>query len=132
MVKRKKSYADYKICWQTADRNFLVQNHFFIDQKFKFVQNFNKKFWFFRARNQYFHYIVNRKYKLTHFATKSGEILISSRRAGSTLQKRSLIYKTQKKLKANEKKTFFYVFLISLMMLDFVIRYTNKKTNKFI
>jgi hypothetical protein len=57
--------------------------------------------------------------KLTHFATKSSEIIISSRRAGSTLQKQSLLYKTQKKIKANQKIK--YVFLISLMMLDFVI-----------
>jgi hypothetical protein len=35
------------------------------------------------------------KKKLTHFATKSSEIIISFRRAGSTLQKRSLLYKTQ-------------------------------------
>jgi hypothetical protein len=50
---------------------------------------------------------------------KSSEIIISSRRAGSTLQKQSLLYKTQKKIKANQKIK--YVFLISLMMLDFVI-----------
>jgi hypothetical protein len=36
------------------------------------------------------------KKKFTHFATKSSEIIIASRRAGSTLQKRSLLYKTQK------------------------------------
>jgi hypothetical protein len=36
------------------------------------------------------------KKKLAHFATKSSEIIISSRKADSTLQKRSLLYKTQK------------------------------------
>jgi hypothetical protein len=41
---------------------------------------------------------------------KSSEIIIISRRAGSTLQKRSLLYKMQKKLKANAKKIFFFVF----------------------
>jgi hypothetical protein len=35
---------------------------------------------------------------------KSSEIIISPTRAGSTLQKRSLLYKTQKKLKAKRKK----------------------------
>jgi hypothetical protein len=44
------------------------------------------------------------KKKLTHFATKSSEIIISSRRAGSILPKRTMLYKTQKKLKANVKK----------------------------
>jgi hypothetical protein len=72
--------------------------------------------------------------KKTHFSTKSSEIIISFRRAGSTLQKRSLLYIAQK-LKANEKKYhFFYFFLISLMMLDFVIQalYDIRiKTNKF-
>jgi hypothetical protein len=34
--------------------------------------------------------------KITHFTTKPSEITISSKRAGSTLQKRSLLYKTQK------------------------------------
>jgi hypothetical protein len=52
------------------------------------------------------------KKKLTHFATKSSEIIISSWKAGSTLQKRSLLYETQKK----------YIFLISLMMLNVVIQ----------
>jgi hypothetical protein len=52
------------------------------------------------------------KKKLTRVATKSSEIIISWRRAGSTLQKRSLLYKTQKKVKANEnkKKIFFLCF----------------------
>jgi hypothetical protein len=45
----------------------------------------------------------------------------SSGRAGSTLQKQSLLYKTQKKLKANEQKKK-YVFLIWLMLLDFDIQ----------
>jgi hypothetical protein len=36
------------------------------------------------------------KKKLTHFAKKSSEIIISSRTAGSTLQNRLLLYKTQK------------------------------------
>jgi hypothetical protein len=36
------------------------------------------------------------KKKLTHFATKSSEIIISYRTAGSILQKRSLLYTTQK------------------------------------
>jgi hypothetical protein len=35
--------------------------------------------------------------KKTHFATNSSEIIISSRTAGSTSQKRSLFYKTQNK-----------------------------------
>jgi hypothetical protein len=35
------------------------------------------------------------KKKLTHFATKPSEIIISSRTADSTLQNRSLLYKTQ-------------------------------------
>jgi hypothetical protein len=34
--------------------------------------------------------------KITHFAMKSSEIIISSRTADSTLQKQSLLYKTQK------------------------------------
>jgi hypothetical protein len=33
---------------------FFRQNHFFIDKKFLFVQNFNNFFWIYRARNQYF------------------------------------------------------------------------------
>jgi hypothetical protein len=40
-------------------------------------------------------FLTTYKKKLTHFATKSSEIIISSRRAGSTLQKRSLLYETQ-------------------------------------
>jgi hypothetical protein len=56
--------------------------------------------------------------KLTHFGTKSSKIIISSR-AGSTLQKRSLLYETQKKKKL----------LILSMVLNFVIlwfiRYSN-------
>jgi TRAP-type C4-dicarboxylate transport system permease large subunit len=55
--------------------------------------------------------IKHSKKKLTHFATKSSKIIISSRRAGSTLQKRSLLYKTQKKTKSKrKKKTFFFCF----------------------
>jgi hypothetical protein len=50
---------------------------------------------FCKKKNQY------TEKKLTHFAKKSSEIIISSRRAGSTLQKRSLLYKTQK----NKKQT---------------------------
>jgi hypothetical protein len=50
--------------------------------------------------------------KVTH------EIIISSRRAGSTLQKQSLLYKTQKKLKANFDD-------IGFCYRGF-IRYTNK------
>jgi hypothetical protein len=42
------------------------------------------------------HSMIHSKKKLTHFATKSSEIIISSRTAGSTLQKRSLLYKKQK------------------------------------
>jgi hypothetical protein len=41
-------------------------------------------------------FVTHSKQKLTFFATKSSEIVISSRTAGSTLQKRSLLYKTQK------------------------------------
>jgi hypothetical protein len=58
--------------------------------------------------------IYTQKKKLTHFATKCSEIINFSRRAGSTLQKRSLLCKTQKKLKAKVKMN-------SLMMLNFVI-----------
>jgi hypothetical protein len=39
---------------------------------------------------------LHSKKKLTHFSTKSSEIIISFRRAGSTLQKQTLLYKTQK------------------------------------
>jgi hypothetical protein len=41
------------------------------------------------------------KKKLTQFATKSSKIIISSTRAGSTLQKQPMLYKTQKKLQKN-------------------------------
>jgi hypothetical protein len=50
---------------------------------------------------------IHSKKKFTHFAMKSSEIIISSRTAGSTLQKRLLLYKMQKKLKAKVKKTYF-------------------------
>jgi hypothetical protein len=45
--------------------------------------------------------------KINTFCYEIEQIIISSRTAGSTLQKRFLLYKTQKKQKANEKKTFF-------------------------
>jgi hypothetical protein len=71
-------------------------------------------------------YIFHTKKKLTHFATKSSEIIISSRTAGSALQKRSLLNKTQRKLKANAKKK--NVFLILLIMLILLYRvYTTHK-----
>jgi hypothetical protein len=38
--------------------------------------------------------LINTQKKTTKFATKSSEIIISSGRAGSTLQKQSLLYKT--------------------------------------
>jgi hypothetical protein len=47
------------------------------------------------------------------FATKSNETIISSRRTGYTLQKRSLLYKTQKKFKAKAKKNIFLMFFCS-------------------
>jgi hypothetical protein len=53
------------------------------------------------------HILNTLKKKLTYFATKSGAIIISSRTAGSTLQKRSLLYLTQKNQKQTQKKTFF-------------------------
>jgi hypothetical protein len=50
------------------------------------------------------------KKKYTHFATKSSTIIICSRRARSTLQKRSLLYKTQKNYKQTKnKKTLFCI-----------------------
>jgi hypothetical protein len=58
------------------------------------------------------------KKKLTHFATKSSKIMISSRIAGSTLQKRSLFYKTQTNKSKRKKKKI--VFLISLIILNFL------------
>jgi hypothetical protein len=39
-----------------------------------------------------------KKQKLTHFATKSREIIIASTKAGSALQKRVLLYKKQKSI----------------------------------
>jgi hypothetical protein len=38
---------------------------------------------------------VHSKKKLTHFATKSSEIIIASRKASSALQKRVLLYKKE-------------------------------------
>jgi hypothetical protein len=65
------------------------------------------------------------KKKSTLFATKSSEIVISSKRAGSTLQKRSLLYKT--------KKNIFFLCFSDLVFVDGVgfsftefIQYTNK------
>jgi hypothetical protein len=56
--------------------------------------------------------LYTQKKKLTH-----SEIIISSRTAGSTLQKRSLLYKIQ----TQKKKTVFWiVFLILLIMLNLV------------
>jgi hypothetical protein len=46
--------------------------------------------------SRYVFFFSSLKKKHTHFATKSSEIIISSKTAGSTLQKRSLLYKTQK------------------------------------
>jgi hypothetical protein len=57
--------------------------------------------------------LYTKKKKRTHFATKSSEIIISSKRAGSTLKKGSLQ---------------------TMMILDFVIQGlydTQVKTNKF-
>jgi hypothetical protein len=70
------------------------------------------------------------KKNTTFFVTKSTEIIISYRRAGFTLQKRSFLYKTKKRKK---KKHFFIFFLILLMMLDFATQgYDIQiKTNKF-
>jgi hypothetical protein len=69
---------------------------------------------------------LHSKKKLTHFATKSSEIIIYSRRAGSTLQKRSLLYRRKKNKKQTQKKIFFiFVFLI-LLMLSYGVRYINK------
>jgi hypothetical protein len=48
--------------------------------------------------------------KLTHLDTKSSEIIISSRTAGSTLQKRSLLYNSQKTTSKRKKKNFFFSF----------------------
>jgi hypothetical protein len=46
--------------------------------------------------------------KITRFATKSSDILISSRWLGSTFQKRSLLYKMQKTKSKRKKFVFFY------------------------
>jgi hypothetical protein len=67
---------------------------------------------------------------LTNFATKSSEIITSSRRAGITLQNRSLLYKMQKKLKANPKKqNIFFCFFDFVYDVEFCytgfIGYTN-------
>jgi hypothetical protein len=72
-----------------------------------------KGFW-----KMFFYFIVN---FCIHFATKSSEIIISSRRAGSDLQNRSLLYKTQKKLKANAKKNIFFVFSLMTLMLSYSV-----------
>jgi hypothetical protein len=58
---------------------------------------------------------------LKHFATKSSEIIIAFRKAGSALQKRVLLYKKQNKNKSKSKKKEQF-FLMSLMMLNFVIQ----------
>jgi hypothetical protein len=65
--------------------------------------------------------------KINTFCYEIEQIIISSRTAGSTLQKRLLLYKTQ-------KKTNVYVLLISLIMLNFVIQCLYDiqiTTNKF-
>jgi hypothetical protein len=49
--------------------------------------------------------------ELKHFATKSSEIIIAFKKAGSALQKRVLLYNKQKKLKAKaKKKSNFFLF----------------------
>jgi hypothetical protein len=83
-----------------------------LDIKFDFIlatitKNFTRQLIFSGLTNV----LYTLKKKLTHFATKSSEIIISSIRAGSTLQKRSLLYKNEKNI--------FFVFLFSLMMLNF-------------
>jgi hypothetical protein len=67
--------------------------------------------------------------KINTFCYEIEQIIISSRTAGSTLQKRFLLYKTQKKQKANEKKNFFFCFIDFVDNVKFCytvfIRYTN-------
>jgi hypothetical protein len=79
-----------------------------LDIKFDFIlatitKNFTRQLIFSGITN-----VLYTQKKLTHFATKSSEIIISSIRAGSTLQKRPLLYKNKNN-----------IFLFSLMMLNF-------------
>jgi hypothetical protein len=66
-----------------------------------------------------------------NFATKSSEIIISSRTAGFTLQKRSLLYKPQKKLKANAKKKCFFDFVDNVEFCCTGLYDIQIRTNKF-
>jgi hypothetical protein len=111
----------FKCYCYVSDRYTLF--HFIYAIAFTKLFVFTVYFVYKQANLYQFSTRVHSKKKLKHFATKSSEIIISSRRAGSTLQKRSLLY-----------KKFLCFFLISLMMLDFVIQglYDIQiKTNKF-